>query len=163
MRSADLEGRISFALLVLAAAEVACGYGFSAGAGRMPAGAERVFVRPLENRTADAEAGALVAVALRQELARRDAVGGAGAPARIEGAVVGSSFAPSSANTYRLSLDVEARLVVGDTVLAEQRAHRVEDYLAAVDALESEGRRRIALRRAAAAIARDLLERFEVP
>ncbi len=159
----ERKGRNPFVLLMLAAAVIGCGYGFSAGAGRLPAGAEQVFVRPLENRTADAEAGALVAAALRQELARRNADGGAGAPARIEGAVVASSFAPSSANTYRLSLDVEARLVVGAKVLAEQRAHRDEDYLAAIDSLESEGRRRIALRRAAAAVARDLVERFERP
>ncbi len=129
----------------------------------MPSGAERVFVRPLENRTADAEAGALVAAALRQELARRGAGGDAGAPARIEGAVVSSSFGPSSATTYRLTLVVEARLVAGAKVLAEHRVGRDEDYVGAIDALESEGRRRVALRRAATFLARDLVESFETP
>lgn len=140
-----------------------CGYGFSAGAGRLPAEAERVFVRPLENRTTDAEAGALVAAALRQELARRGADGESGAPARIEGTVLTSTFSPSSGTTYALTLQVEARLISGDRQLAETRKSRQEIYLAGTDPLESEGRRRTALRRAAAALARDIVESFEIP
>ncbi len=142
-----------------------CGYGFTAGGSRLPAGAERVFVAPFENQTTDAEAGALVAAALRQELARRGADGGSAAPARIEGAVLATAFGPSSASgaTYRLTLSVAARLRVGDRVVAEQQVAQGEDYLEAVDALESEGRRRVALRRAAEAAAREIVERFERP
>jgi hypothetical protein len=140
-----------------------CGYGFSAGVGRLPAGAERIFVRPLENRTTDAEAGALVAAALRQELARRGADGDAGAPARIEGAVLASTFSPSSGTTYVLTLQVEVRLASGERQIAESRRSRQEVYLAGTDPLENEGRRRTALRRAAAALARDLIESFEIP
>jgi hypothetical protein len=151
--------------MVLALAGSGCGYGFSAGVGRMPPAAERVFVRPLENRTTDAEAGALVAAAIRLELARRGADGDEKAPAHIEGAVVSSGFLPSSPNsaTYRLTLVVEARLMASAKVIAERRVSRDEDYLGAVDALESEGRRRVALRRAATFLARDLVESFEVP
>ncbi len=157
--------RLAPMAIAFALAGSGCGYGFTAGAGRMPAGAERVFVRPLENRTADAEAGAFVAAAIRQELARRGADGDAAANARIEGAVLASSFGPSSpaATTYRVTLAVEARLLVGTKVLAENRVGRDEDYVAGIDALESEGRRRVALRRAAALLARDLVESFEVP
>jgi hypothetical protein len=152
---------LAAALLALAG----CGYGFAAGAGRLPPGAEKVFVRPLEDRTTDAELGALVAAALRGELARRGADGGPGSRARIEGAVEESSFGPSSPNgaTWRAVLVVSAQFVVDGKVTAEQRARREEDWLAGQDPLESEGRRRLALRRAAEAVARDLVERFERP
>jgi hypothetical protein len=152
-------------LAAVALLAAACGYGFGAGAGRLPPGAQPVFVRPFENRTTDAELGAVVAAALRRELARRDADGGPGAPARIEGAVEEASFGASSPNgaTYKLSLVVSAQLLVDGKVVAEQRARREEDWLAGQDALESEGRRRLALRRAADGVARDLVERFEAP
>jgi hypothetical protein len=143
-----------------------CGYSLTAGAGRLPAGAQRVFVRPLENRTTDAEAGALVAAALRQELARRGADAGPEGAARIEGTIDGSSFAVLTVGpppTYSLTLAVTARLLAGGRVLAEQHASRTEEYLSGLDPLESEGRRRLALRRAAEAVARDVVERFEQP
>ncbi len=149
------------ALLALAG----CGYGFAAGAGRMPPGAESVFVRPLANRTADAEAGALVGAALRDELARRGAAGGEGAPARLEGTILASTATPASpdGSTWRLGLDVEARLLAGERLLGEVRVQRQEDYLGEVDALGTEGRRRLALRRAAQAAAREIVERLEQP
>jgi hypothetical protein len=150
---------------ILLVALTACGYQLGAGTARLPPGAERVFVRPLENRTTNAEVGAIVATSLRQELARRRADGDARASARIEGAVEEATFGASSPNgaTYRLALVVSARLMVGDRVVAEQRARREEDWLAGLDALESEGRRRLAMRRAAEGLARELIDRFEVP
>jgi Lipopolysaccharide-assembly len=154
------------AVLVTALALLAsCGYSLSAGKNRLPEGAQRIFVRPFEDRTTDAEAGALVAAALRRELARRDAAAGPEAPARIEGAVEETSFGASSPNgtTYKLAVTVSARLVVDGRVRAEQRARREEDWLAGQDPLESEGRRRLALRRAAEALAREIVERFEMP
>jgi hypothetical protein len=155
-------GRALLAALALSG----CGYSLGAGSARMPTGAQRVFVRPFENRTTDSEAGALVAAALRQELARRGAGGGSEAAARIEGAVDDVSFSVLAIGpppTYRLTLTVTARLLAEGKALAEQRAARVEDYLSGLDPLESEGRRRLALRRAAEAVARDLIERFEQP
>ncbi len=151
--------------IVPAAALAACGYGFTSGRSRLPSGAEHVYVAPFENRTVDADAGALVAAALRQELARRGADAGEGAPARIDGVVTRTAFVASSPNgaTYRLLLDVSAQLRVGDRVLAEQQVRREEDYPGTVDSLESEGRRRVAMRRAAEAAAREILERFESP
>lgn len=156
---------LRLAAAAAALATASCGYGLAAGAGRLPPGAQRIFVRPLENRTTDAELGALIAASLRNELARRQADAGPEAPARIEGAVEEASFAASSPNgaTYRLALVVSARLVVDGKLLAEQRARREEDWLAGQDALESEGRRRLAMRRAADGIAREILERFEAP
>jgi hypothetical protein len=132
----------------------------------MPTSARHVSVRPFENRTTEAEAGALVAAALRQELARRGADAGSDGAARIEGTIDDASFAVLTAGpppTYRLALTVTARLLAEGKLLAEQRVGRVEDYLSGLDPLESEGRRRLALRRAAEAVARDVVERFEQP
>jgi Lipopolysaccharide-assembly len=155
--------RRSFAAAALIAC--ACGYSLGAGSRRLPPTAQRVFVRPLENRTTDAEVGALVAAALRDELARRSADGGADAAARIEGTVEDASFAAVGLNppNYHLTLTVSARLVVKGNVLAEQRFSRGEDYLSGLDPLESEGRRRLALRRAAEAVAQQIVETFEEP
>jgi len=139
----------------------ACGYAFTSGVGRLPAGAERVAVPPLANRTADAEAGGLVAAALRAELARRSADGGASAPAALEGEVEEISSAPAAAGVWRLTLVVRVRLLAGGQALGEHRSRRAEDYPSGVDPLESEGRRRIALRRACEAAAREIVERLE--
>jgi hypothetical protein len=142
-----------------------CGYSLTAGDARMPREAQRVFVRPFENRTTDAEAGALVAAALRQELARRGAEGGTATSARIEGTVEDASYALVVPNppTYGLSLTVSARLLVGDELVAERRTARSEQWLSGFDPLENEGWRRVALRRAAEAVAKDLLETFQEP
>jgi len=149
----------ALALLLLAG----CGYGFSSGVSRLPAGAEKVFVRPLANRTADAEAGALVAAALRQELARRGAEGGAAAPAALEGEVETILATPATGATWRLTLVVKARLEAGGKPLGEVTVRPAEEYLLGVDALESEGRRRVALRRAAERAGREIVERLEGP
>jgi len=138
-----------------------CGYAFTTGVSRLPAGAERVAVRPLANRTADAEVGGWVASALRAELARRGADGPASAPAALEGEVEEIASARAASGVWRLTLVVRAALRSGDRVLGEHRSRRTEDYAAGVDPLESEGRRRIALRRACEASAREIIERLE--
>lgn len=152
------------ALALLPLALASCGYTVHAQ-GRLPENARQIFVRPLEDHTTDADAGALVAAALRRELARRGADAGPGAPAQLEGTVEGVSFGASSPNgaIYRLTLSVTARLVVAGQVASEQRSQRSEDWLAGQDPLESEGRRRLALRHAAEAAAREIVERLEVP
>jgi hypothetical protein len=78
--------------------------------------------------------------------------------------VLSITFGPADPTgaTYLVALDVRARLVVGDKpVGAEQRVRREETYLAGQDPLEAEGRRRLALRRLATELARDLVDRFE--
>jgi len=154
--------RPAAALLLLLSA---CGYGFGAGVSRLPPGAEMVQVRPLDNRSSDAEAGALLAAALRRELARRGADGSTGAPAELSGEVEEVSAVPiaAGASAWRLTLAVHVRLVAAGRTLGEARVRRGQDYLGGVDALESEGRRRIALARVAEAAARELLERLSRP
>jgi hypothetical protein len=151
--------------LLLTCALGGCGYSAHGSAGRLPHGAEQIFVRPLEDRTTDANAGALVAAALRRELARRGADAGPDAPARIEGAVERVTFGAPGPNqaTYRLTLIVSTHLLVGGKLVAEQRTQRDEDWLAGQDPLESEGRRRLALRHAADEAAREIVERYELP
>ncbi len=153
------------AVLALALAAAGCGYSVAAGAGRLPAGAEKVYVATFANRTTDAEAGALVAGSLRDELARRGSSGGPGSAARIEGTVTQVTWIPTTPDggTWRLTLEVQARLVVEGKVASEQAVRREQDYLSEVDALATEGRRRLAVRQASAAAAREIVERFEVP
>jgi hypothetical protein len=153
------------AVLVALAAGAGCGYAVGAGATRLPAGAGPVFVPPLENRTVDAEAGALVAAALREELSRRGAAGGEGASARIDGVVTRSSSTPltTQGGTWRLTFEVQARLLVDGQEAALVRVRREVDYLGEVDAVATEGRRRLAVRRAANEAAREIVERLESP
>jgi hypothetical protein len=76
---------------------------------------------------------------------------------------IAASPAAAGAGVWRLTLVVNVRLLGGGRTMAERRVRRSEDYLAGVDPLESEGRRRIALRRAADAAARELIEALEAP
>ncbi|WP_242345561.1 LPS assembly lipoprotein LptE [Anaeromyxobacter terrae] len=169
MRSAAL-GRSAFAGLAAALALSACGYGLE---NRYVAksGAERVHVRPFENLSTEASLGAELTAALRDELARRGAAAGPGAPAEIIGEVRASAPGPSSPTpygasyppTWRIGVVVKARLVVDGATVSERTVRREADYLAGVggDALETEGRRALALRRVADDAARELLRAFE--
>jgi hypothetical protein len=153
-----------------------CGYGFSQ---RFVArgGAERVHVRPFENLSTEPELGAALAAALRDELSRRGADAGEGTQATIEGDVRATEPVPSSAateagaspvgaaqaggGTWRIGLEVRARLVADGAVVAEHAARLDGDYVGGGDPLETEGRRAIALRRLAADAARRILRAFE--
>ncbi len=148
---------------------LACGYGFSTRY-HAQGGADRVHVRAFENLSTEPSLGAEVTAALRDELARRGAAGDEGAPAVIEGRVRASPPTPSTAAvgasfpaTWRIAVEVHARLLVGDKAVAERTVRRETDYLSGVagDALETEGRRALALRRVAADAARDILQSFE--
>ncbi len=155
------------AAIVLVFAVAGCGYGFSQ---RWVArnGAERVHVRAFENSSTEPELGAAVTAALRDELARRGADAGEGAPAAIEGDVRSTEPAPTSMNapgtnaaTWRIGIEVRARLVAGGAAVAERTVRREADYLGGADPLETEGRRALALRRLADDAAREVVRAFE--
>lgn len=143
----------------------ACGYGFSQ---RYVArgGAERVHVRTFENASTEPELGAAVTSALRAALARRGADAGQGAPAVLEGEIRAGEAVPTSARgpataTWRIAIEVRARLLGRDGVSAEHVTRRELDYLAGADPLETEGRRAVALRRLLDGAAEEILRAFE--
>jgi Lipopolysaccharide-assembly len=151
----------------------ACGYGFTQ---RYVAksGAERVHVRAFENLSTEPDLGVAVTAALRNELSRRGSGAGEGAAAAIEGDVRATEPAPASTRTvpttstgltevatWRIGVEVRARLVQGGARLAEHVARREAIFLAGADPLETEGRRALALRQLAEEAAREVLRAFE--
>jgi len=159
--------RARAAALALLAAAAGCGYGLTT---RYVArgGAERIHVRAFENRSTEPELGATLTAALRDALARRGADAGPGASAFIEGEVRATEPASSSpggggqpAPTWRLAVEVRARLHVAGAPAEERVVRREADFLAGADPLESEGRRALALRRVVEDAAAEILRSFE--
>jgi hypothetical protein len=152
-------GGLALAVLALAG----CGYHFSqryTAAG----GVSRIHVRPFVNGSTEPELGAVVTSALRSELARRGADAGEGAGAAVlDGEVRSTEPALTSTTgaTWRIAIELRARLVSGGAPPVERTVRREDDYLAGVDPLETEGRRAVALRRMAEDAARDLLRALE--
>ena len=136
---------------------VACGYSFTA-AGRLAGGIPAASVLPFENRSTEPELGAVLAGALREELAARGALALDGSAASVTGEV--SVGAPSTAApggvSWRVALEVRARLLDGQRVVVERSLRREAVYPAGLDPLETEGRRALALRTLAADCAREL-------
>jgi hypothetical protein len=160
---------VGFALLALAlsVASAGCGYGFTT---RYVArgGADHIHVRAFENRSTEPELGAAVTSALRTALARRGAAAGPDASANLEGEVSAAEPVPSSpgepgrpAATWRIAVEVRARLVTAGEPAEERVVRREANFLAGADPLESEGRRALALRRVVDDAAAEILRAFE--
>jgi hypothetical protein len=151
------------ALAVAAALTLAgCGYGFTqryAAAG----GVDRIHVRPFVNASTEPELGAVVTTALRTELSRRGADAPEGKGAVLEGEVRATEPAITStaAVTWRVGVELRARLVAGTAKPVERIVRRETDFLAGADPLETEGRRALALRRVSDEAARELLRSLE--
>jgi hypothetical protein len=160
MRASSAAGALCAALAL-----GACGYGFSQ---RYVArdGAARVLVRTFENASTEPELGAAMTSALRAALARRGADAGEGAPTVLEGQIRAAEAVPTSSRgastaTWRIAVEVRARLVGRDGGSAEHVTRREIDYLSGADPLETEGRRAVALRRLLDASAEEILRAFE--
>jgi hypothetical protein len=140
----------------------ACGYRF-ANRAELQGGAEAAFVTPFENLSPEPELGAVLAAALRDELARRGAAGGPEARAVIDGEVRASAPVPSTLGprTYRVAIEARGRLRVEGKLVSEKTVRREADFLAGADPNETEARRAIALRRLAVDVARELVRAFE--
>lgn len=165
-RSAGWPGRASAGAALLAGLALAalggCGYGFSTRY-HPTGGVDRIHVRAIENLSADPDLGVEVTAALREELDRRGAAGEPDGPAYIAGEVRALEGAPSSSagTTWHTGLVLHARLVVHDKVIADRTIRREADHLGGADALETEGRRAVALRRLAGEVAHELLRELE--
>ncbi len=147
---------------VAAAALAACGYGFSqryVAAG----GVDRIHVRSFVNHSTEPELGATVTAALRSELARRGAGAPEGSGAVLDGEVRATEpvVTSTAGTTWRVGIEVRARLVAGTAKPVERIIRRETDFLSGSDPLETEGRRALALRRVADEAARELLRALE--
>src|SRR4051794_18075583 len=105
---------VAFGLTVAISALAGCGYGFSqryTAAG----GGSRIHVRPFVNASTEPELAAAVTAALRGELARRGADAPEGAGALLDGEVRATEPALTStaAVTWRVGIELRARLVDG--------------------------------------------------
>lgn len=154
--------------LVALAALCGCGYAFTATGGALPGGASSLAVPVFENRTSEAQAGALFADALRDALARRTRLTtSSDASARVEGVVSSIGGGPSalaagsSVGAFRVEAVVELSVVEGARVLYTDRVAGGEDYLPGVDLLGSEANRRAALTRLARSLMAEALSRMQ--
>jgi hypothetical protein len=155
-------GRPNVSAALAALALAGCGYGFTqhyAAAG----GVDRIHVRPFVNASTDPELGAVVTAALRSELARRGAEAPEGVGATLDGEVRATEplLTSTAGTTWRVAVEVRARLVAAGARQVDRTIRREVDFLAGADPLETEGRRALALRRAADEAAGELLRALE--
>lgn len=162
----------------------ACGYRFAADGGPLPKGVGHVDVPTLKNLTAETYLSAWLTEELRRELARGGHGEEPGAEARLEGTieqvgggplalksaapfvngqpVAGAMLAPANPGLYSAQVTVTVRLWRGAELLAEvDHFQRQEPYLPSDDLATMEANRRLALRRLAATVARELVARLE--
>jgi len=136
---------------------LACGY----APVRKPGHA--IKVAAVRNDTAQAEAGGILAAAMRTELAGRGRLGAdSSALPELDVELLAMRSTPTASGgegAAAFRLDAEMKLKIGDY---EDRLIESEDYLAGVDVLGTEANRRAALRRLATAAAKEALERYEV-
>jgi hypothetical protein len=150
-----------------------CGYGFSAGGPPMAGGARQVYVPTVVNKTSEAGLEVVFTEALRDQLGRVGALGGASSPARMEGEILSVSagaavLSPSSAPrpnqalSYRVSVVLRVKLYRGAELVTQADVSGSEDYLQGQrpDILSVESNRVAALKRLAAALAQDAYVRL---
>lgn len=156
----------------------ACGYRFSAAGGPLPKGVQSVYVPILRNRTTEAGLEALVTEELRAALERSGHGGDRSSDARLEGVIesvgaiplalkaaptspTGGSLGPYNPGLYQVSFALTVRLVRGAEVVAEiDHLSLSEPYLPADDLATNEANRRLALRRLARSMAREVVDRL---
>jgi hypothetical protein len=161
-------------------ASCACGYRFSAAGGALPKGVQSVDVPILRNRTTEAGLEALLTEELRSALERSGhgaASSGSSSDARLEGVIEtvgaiplalkaappssGGNLVPYNPGLYQVSVAVTVKLLRGADLLAEiDHLTLSEPYLPADDLATNEANRRLALRRLAKAMARELVDRL---
>jgi Lipopolysaccharide-assembly len=149
-----------------------CGYGFSAG-GPPLAGGRQVYVPTVANKTSEAGLDVVFTEALREQLGRVGALGGASSPARMEGEILSVNAAPAvlspssaprpnQALSYRVTVVLRVKLYRGTELVTQTDVTGSEDYLQGQrpDILSVESNRVAALKRLAAALAQDAYVRL---
>lgn len=159
--------RLILGLLLLAGP--GCAYRFAAGGRDLPEAFPRAIqvVTP-RNRTAEPEAGAMVARALGEALDERGVDVTAGGGATLSGSIERLSDSPLTfpspggeirVGEYNLVLGVEVRLAGTDgTELGRARVVATEPFLSGATMDGTEANRRVALRRVARTLARQLVD-----
>jgi hypothetical protein len=146
-------------------AAVGCGYSFSQG-GRLPRDAKALAVLPVNNKTAEAEAGGAFGGALRDELVARGQLAESADVPVVQLDLMALKSAPSAlsgAGAFAFRLDCDVRVHVRSSAgepLFEDQVVLGEDYLGGEDVVETEADRRSALRRLSRAVAREVLDRL---
>ncbi len=168
---------LALALTVL----LGCGYRFSAAGGPLPKGAVSVEVPNFRNRTPEAGFEAVLTHEIRQELERGGHGAGGPADARLDGVVesIGSGplalksapalgaspsagLGPANPGLYQAAVTVSVKLRHGAELLAQvDHLTLTEPYLPADDLATNEANRRLALRRLARALAKEIVARLE--
>lgn len=160
-------GRFLAALLGLVL--VGCGYRFTARADALPTSGKRVFAPAFENDTAEAGIEAEFTNAFRAELANAHADGDARSAVRALGSLSALGGGPELLRTdergnpvalasYTTGITLCVRLVEGPKPLGSACVNGSEDYAPGGDPLQTEAARRLALRRLAQRLAREVFE-----
>jgi hypothetical protein len=142
---------------------IGCGYRFTAGTPPLPDGIRSVQVPVFANRTAEIAVETAFTEAMRAQLDRAQALGGAGADATLQGEVRSITSSPifdenNRLYSYRLSGTLRLRLLrASGQVVSAVDVSGSEDYLSGAkdDVLLSEANRREALSRLAQTLAED--------
>jgi hypothetical protein len=161
-----------------AALLLACGYRFSAAGGPLPKGVVSVEVPNFKNRTPEAGFEALLTHELREELERTGHGAGRSADARLDGVIesigavplalkaappaTGGALVPYNPGLYNAAMTVSVKLTRGAELLAQiDHLQLTEPYLPSDDLATNEANRRLALRRLARALAKEIVGRLE--
>lgn len=153
-----------------------CGYGFTARRATLPTGGKRVFAPAFLNSTSEAGLDAVFTEAFREELSSAHLDGPASAPVQARGEVTalgggpGLPFTRVSGNggpslvaslaSYAVSASACIRLVEEGRTLGATCVSGSEDYPPGADALQIDAARRVALRRLAARLMREAMDRL---
>ncbi len=157
--------QLSLGLAWLVVLVSACGYRVIAPVSELPRGLSSVEVPVFANATSEPGAEAFFTQALRESFLRAGRLGGAEAPGRIDGTLLGVASSPLVASpgrlpNYRLQATVRLNLVKDGAVIQSVQVSGAEEYPAGADVLSSETNRGAALRRLAESLMREGAERL---
>lgn len=156
-------------ILLLILGTVACGYRFTAGAGRLPGGGNRLCIPQAENLTTDVHASAQFTTALRRRAADAGLEVVGEAPAIMNARVVSIRAVPRgvavsggrfSAREQEVVVRVELMLRLPEEDDLELKLSDRESYLSAPDIRGTEANRQLALQRVWERMAEEGIERI---